>query len=308
MAPVTAAKDGKAIVAWRSVVSSDAESITAFDQKDTILYRMYDGNGWSDAQVLYNGTSGAVKGITAAMLEDGTAAVAYTLDADCQDTTTADREIAYAVIDVDGTVSRNVQTTNDSYLDENPQLTSVEFPGHGERFVLGWFAQQSASSDGALDSGGSTSDDAVADIRLLEFGKEGVTAQLLPDSLNQIASGQNASITSNFRFTKNSNTINDLSILWVERAEVIDSENENSLPAEKDVLKGIKFYTYGENQELIGLTGVVDVAEMKDSTLIDHFDAYVSNARINEVKAVILGTTYGAEGAVSKTVQTVGGD
>ncbi len=308
MAPVTAAKDGKAIVAWRSVVSSDAESITAFDQKDTILYRMYDGNGWSDAQVLYNGTSGAVKGITAAMLEDGTAAVAYTLDADCRDTTTADREIAYAVIDVDGTVSRNVQTTNDSYLDENPQLTSVEFPGHGERFVLGWFAQQSASSDGALDGGGSTSNDAVADIRLLEFGKEGVTAQLLPDSLNQIASGQNASITSNFRFTKNSNTINDLSILWVERAEVIDSENENSLPAEKDVLKGIKFYTYGENQELIGLTGVVDVAEMKDSTLIDHFDAYVSNARINEVKAVILGTTYGAEGAVSKTVQTVGGD
>ena len=99
-----------------------------------------------------------------------------------------------------------------------------------------------------------------------------------------------------------------MSILWVERAEVIDSENENSLPAEKDVLKGIKFYTYGENQELIGLTGVVDVAEMKDSTLIDHFDAYVSNARINEVKAVILGTTYGAEGAVSKTVQTVGGD
>ena len=74
------------------------------------------------------------------------------------------------------------------------------------------------------------------------------------------------------------------------------------------MLKGIKFYTYGENQELIGLTGVVDVAEMKDSTLIDHFDAYVSNARINEVKAVILGTTYGAEGAVSKTVQTVGGD
>ena len=126
--------------------------------------------------------------------------------------------------------------------------------------------------------------------------------------MNQIASGQNASITSNFRFTKNSNTINDLSILWVERAEVIDSENENSLPAEKDVLKGIKFYTYGENQELIGLTGVVDVAEMTDSTLIDHFDAYVSNARINEVKAVILGTTYGAEGAVSKTVQTVGGD
>lgn len=53
------------------------------------------------------------------------------------------------------------------------------------------------------------------------------------------------------------------------------------------MLKGIKFYTYGENQELIGLTGVVDVAEMKDSTLIDHFDAYVSNARINEVKAVI---------------------
>ncbi len=162
------------------------------------------------------------------MLEDGTAAVAYTLDADCRDTTTADREIAYAVIDVDGTVSRNVQTTNDSYLDETHSLPLWNSPVMANALCWDGLPSSPRPVTELLDGGGSTSNDAVADIRLLEFGKEGVTAQLLPDSLNQIASGQNASITSNFRFTKNSNTINDLSILWVERAEVIDSENENS--------------------------------------------------------------------------------
>jgi len=45
--------------------------------------------------------------------------------------------------------------------------------------------------------------------------------------------------------------------------------------------------------------------EMYDGTLIDHFDAYVSDAASNEIKAVILGTTYGAggtDGTVTKTV------
>ena len=40
-------------------------------------------------------------------------------------------------------------------------------------------------------------------------------------------------------------------------------------------------------------------AEQEGGTLIDHFDAYVSSAETNQLKAVILGTTYGAPTATS---------
>lgn len=77
---------------------------------------------------------------------------------------------------------------------------------------------------------------------------------------------------------------------------------------EKDALKGIKFYTFGQNSEMIGFTSAIDIAEMSDGTLIDHFDVYVSDPSINEVKAVILGTTYGADGVVTKIGEAVGGE
>ena len=315
LAPVVAAKtdaDGNkhAIVAWRSV-QSKASSITTFDEKDTILYSIYNGTDWSEAKTLYNGTSGAVKGIVASMLDDGTAAVAYTLDPDRDDTTITDREIYYAVVDTVGEVARNVRATNDDYLDENPQLTAVTFPGDNENqhFVLGWYTQQDADGQ------------SIADIRLLDFNGSGATGQLMPDSISQVAASENVEITPTFRFTKAAKSINDLSILWVERADsdikVLDESAEGGsvtdtpsgdLKAERDVLKGVKFYTYGYNSEMVSFTSAIDVAEMGDGTLIDHFDAYVSDSSTNEVKAVILGTTYGAEGVVTKIGETVSGD
>ena len=75
--------------------------------------------------------------------------------------------------------------------------------------------------------------------------------QGLPDSISQVADGYDVSITSNFRFTKNAETIDDLSILWVERAEgtlqeVGGTEGSSAEPGneavpqtELDVLKGI---------------------------------------------------------------------
>ncbi|MBE6930897.1 MAG: S-layer homology domain-containing protein, partial [Ruminococcaceae bacterium] len=334
LAPVVAANGSRAIVAWRAVTPSNEKNadgfadVTNFDEKDTILYRIYDGTGWSDTFTMYNGTSGAVKGITAAMMTDGTAAVAYTLDVDGDETTVTDREIYYAVVDkTNNEVVRNVRATKDAYLDENPQLTAVKFPGAGnqERFVLGWYAEQAVTSDAAvtLDGGAAaaTDNETMADIRLLDFNEDGIYTQLLPDSISQAASAYDVSITPSFRFTKNADSITDLSILWVERdgggtAEAAGIQPENSvstevvqnMTAEKDVLKGIKFYTYGENSELITFTGAVDVAEMGDGTLIDHFDAYVSNSAANEIKAVILGSTYGAEGTVTRIGTTVGGD
>lgn len=75
------------------------------------------------------------------------------------------------------------------------------------------------------------------------------------------------------------------------------------------MLKGVKFYTYGASNELVRTTGAIDVAEMGEGTLIDHFDAYVSDPTNNTVKAVILGTTYGEGGkTVTRTAETVAGD
>jgi len=83
LAPVVASNGTRVVVAWRSVSSSGEDgNITNFDQKDRIVYRIYENGAWSELKTLYNGTSGAVKSIVAAMMNDGTAAVAYTLDAD----------------------------------------------------------------------------------------------------------------------------------------------------------------------------------------------------------------------------------
>lgn len=335
LAPVAAAANGKAIVAWRSVATTGKQvsgedgasyaNLVDFDQKDTIVYKIYLGDGkWSDMFTLYNGTSGNVKGIVADMLSDGTAAVAYTLDTDGDDSTTADREIVYAVIDTQGNVVRSVQVTRDAYLDENPQLTSVTFPGSDEaRFVLGWYTEQSVSADSAsaLDGGTGSADEqlSTSDIRLIDFDGSGVAGQLLPDSISRVASDADVSITSNFRFTKNADKITDLSILWVERyegePEALEGQSttgggeENpdlsTLAAERDVLKGVKFYTYGEKNELIRFTSAIDVAEMDSGTLIDHFDAYVSDRAANEIKAVILGTTYGAGKGTENRIVTL---
>ena len=86
------------------------------------------------------------------MLEDGTSAVAYTIDAmdvyesgaaADPDAVISSLETVCAIVGNDGAVVKNVRYTNDTYLDENPQITTVEFNDDGEkieRFVLGWTA------------------------------------------------------------------------------------------------------------------------------------------------------------------------
>ncbi len=310
LAPTVAVKGRRAVVAWRSVIS-DATEVLKFVNKDTILYKTYEDGVWSEAKSLYNGTNGTVKAITSAMLDNGTAAVAYTLDTDLMDETIADREIVYAVIGADGEVIRNIRCTNDEKLDENPQITTVVFPQDGsQRFLLGWYTQ---SVDSSVSGAGS-------DICLLDFDSQGITGQLIPESMSKIARAADVSVTSNFRFSKNASSITDLSLIWVERdnslADDQNGENAASTAAvshdmsgesvEKDVLKGIKFYLYGENDQFVGLTDALSVAEMSDATLINHFDAYTSNG--TEIKAVILGTSYGLNGEVdNKSAVTTNG-
>lgn len=81
MAPVVATNGKKAIAVWRSLYAGDASNPTDFSGKDTIVYRIYDGTEWSDeTKTLYNGVSGSVVGLKAAMMSDGSSAISYIID------------------------------------------------------------------------------------------------------------------------------------------------------------------------------------------------------------------------------------
>ncbi len=283
MAPAVATNGNQVLVAWRNVYASDSTNPLNFDGKDSILYSIYDGTDWTEPQTLYNGTSGAVKGLETAMLKDGTSAVTYTIDtegfeADAPQNSqgvASSLETVYAIVDTNGDVVKNVRMTNDTYLDENPQIEAVMFDDDVERFVLGWYSLQDA--DGVSTN----------DIRLCAFDKNGALYNNFIDSISSVNANTVVNISRNFRFAKNAQSIDDLSILWTESENAGIDEDGNVL-ADKDLLKAVKFMN--ENGRIY-ITSVLDVATMDDFTLIDHFDVY--NSGENEIKAVILGTDYG---------------
>jgi len=279
LAPAVATNGTKVMVAWRSVYAADSSNPLDFSGSDTIQYKIYDkttGN-WSEIQTLYNGTSGSVRGLEASMLEDGTSAVVYTISAKDVDVTTPEMsplETVYAVVDPDGNVIKNVRQTKDTYLDENPQITTVGFDDGQERFVLGWYSEHDA--DGVR----------VNDIRLCAFDSNGVLYDGFIDSINSVNSNAVVNISRNFRFVKNADTIDELSILWTETENAHITEDDDVIP-DRDLLKAVKFRSYNG---FIFITAPLLVAEMDDYTLIDHFCVY--NSAENTVKAVLLGTNY----------------
>ena len=246
--------------------------------------------------------------------DDGSAAaIAYALDTDGDSGTLDDREIVYAVVDLKkGEVTRTVFATNDSDLDENPQLTAVTIDDEA-RFVLGWYTQQSVSGEAEkVSNGGDTASATTgrSDIHLMALDTSGTPTQQLPDSL--CAAG-GADMTANFRFTKNAGRAENLSIVWVERDRTLLAEDDfdesmgkdpktQDLTVERDVLKSVKLY---KNGGTYAVTGTLDVAEMEPSTLIDHFDAYVSDK--GEVRTALLSTTYGGGEPVRKYVTLADG-
>lgn len=173
MAPVVAVGGGKALVAWRAVAASDSGAPTEFDSYDTIQYIVYDfkEKNWSGPYTLYNGTSGAVKGMEAQMTESGAMAVAYTIEKGSTSSTTravtledgtteitSNLQTVFALIQPDATegykVTKNVQVTDDKDVNENPQLTAVKFDGEAEEsFILGWHSVYSAAQ---LENSGRT--------------------------------------------------------------------------------------------------------------------------------------------------------
>ncbi len=281
ISPVTAVNDGRAVVAWRSVAGSNmTEDPFNYDDKhDTILYKIYENGSWSKTYTIYNGTSGNVKGISSAMMSDGTAGIAYTLDCGTDSTNPAfGYETVFSIIGSDNSLINDIRLTNNDSVDENPQVTAVNFEELGEiseKFVIGW---HNVTAQGN------------SDIRFAAADNKGVLYDGFIDSISSINENSKVKITDKFRFVKGENlNIEDLSLLWAEPS--LEYNKALSTNAEKDCLKAVKFMR--DKNGKIYLTGALDVADMDDYILIDHFDAYTLQK--DTVDAVILASSYTGE-------------
>ena len=275
LAPATAVGgDGKAIVFWRSVYTPDpgtqgSNNLLNFTTRDCIMYRCYDSTNrtWRDAKMLYNGATGSVKALQAAMLPDGTAMAVYSLDRSGTGDTSA-YEIAYCTVAADGTPGTAMLATCDSNLDENPQVVATNFGSGDDRFVIGWHSVRDGSSD----------------IQLLAVDGRGTMSNSFPGSLSALTSSGNAVVGGDFRFASLSGdhrSLNDLTIVWNETV------NDANGAVDHGILKAAKL-RYATNTYT--LSAPLELAELPDRTLADHFDAYVSGT--NQVQAAIQATRY----------------
>ncbi|UVI30937.1 S-layer homology domain-containing protein [Paenibacillus spongiae] len=297
VAPIVSVGNGKVVVAYRSVYSSNVENPLDFSESDSIVYKVYDtaSGVWSDTETLYNGTNGTVMGMSAETLTDGTAAVVYTVNKGNTNQIPAeqyvagtDNEIVYAVIDTspDPTaqtsgwktkgVVKNLQVTHDRNANENPQLTSAIFPDGIERFVMAWYA-----TSGEDDS-------AAEDIRMLAVNRDGEVYSEFVDSLSAVKAYNNVRINPNFVFAKMPQAdrkLEHLSLIWKEAQVETTSGNVIS----RDVLKAVKL---GMNGGELYLSGVMELGAMPEDTAIDTIAAYIGNSSGTEINALLLGTTY----------------
>ena len=273
LAPATAVGgDGKAIVFWRSVYTPDpgtqgSNNLLNFTTRDCIMYRCYNSGTWSEAKMLYNGATGSVKALQAAMLPDGTAMAVYSLDRSGTGDTSA-YEIAYCTVAADGTPGTAMLATCDSNLDENPQVVAANFGSGDDRFVIGWHSVRDGSSD----------------IQLLAVDGSGTMSNSFPGSLSALTSSGNAVVGGDFRFASLSGdhrSRNDLTIVWNETV------NNANGAVDHGILKAAKL-RYATNTYT--LSAPLELAELPDRTLADHFDAYVSGT--NQVQAAIQATRY----------------
>ena len=278
LAPATAVGgDGKAIVFWRSVYTPDpgtqgSNNLLNFTTRDCIMYRCYDRNNgtWSESKMLYNGATGSVKALQAAMLPDGTAMAVYSLDRSGTGDTSA-YEIAYCTVAADGTPGTAMLATCDSNLDENPQVVAANFGSGDDRFVIGWHSVRDGSSD----------------IQLLAVDGSGTMSNSFPGSLSALTSSGNAVVGGDFRFASLSGdhrSLNDLTIVWNETVNDVNGAVDHG------ILKAAKL-RYATNTYT--LSAPLELAELPDRTLADHFDAYVSGT--NQVQAAIQATFYDDE-------------
>lgn len=252
--PVIAASNGRAVAFWRSVQSGELLGETALDR---ILYRVYDGSSWSETQTLYNGGEGSVLGMDAAMLPDGTTAVAYTLDGDST-------RVFYTLLELSAadpaSTAKTVCISKYGQNDENPVLTATVKDGR-DLFVLGWHAY------------GDESGVQRHDIGLLAFDASGVPENDLPLSLSQALA--DSAFDGSFTLTDGAASIEELSVVF---------SDTKAGGAENDVLRAVRLVRSGDTYLP---SAAIGICTLPDSTSVQSLSAVVSGE--NELLCVLSG-------------------
>ena len=278
LAPATAANGSNAIVFWRSAYTSSADPFAEgennklnFDTQDNIWFRQYKGGTWDDAKMIYNGSLGSVVGLQAAMLPDGTAILAFTIDR-TDDNDASGYEMAYRTVASDGTLGDLVVLTNDSEIDTNPQVTAVN-KGGTNYFVLGWY---SSRSDGNIRL------QAVNGAGQLYTGSN---QYAVPESTSAIIGESNLAVSSDFRFAKGvSQDVNGLTLVWAETVDVV-AEDGTATP-DHSVLYGVQLCAIDETMYLSSPQALIT---LPNRTLSNSFSAWKDSGTVN---AYIFGTWY----------------
>ncbi len=283
LAPATAANNGNAIVFWRSAYTSSDDPFAEgennklnFDTQDNIWFRQYNKDGkWDDAKMVYNGSLGSVVGMQAAMLPDGNAILAFTIDRTDNIKATG-YEMAYRTVASDGTLGDLVVLTNDSEIDTNPQVTAVSKDGK-HYFVLGWY---SSRSDGNIRL------QAVNGAGQLYTGHN---QYAVPESTSAIIGESNLAVSSDFRFAKGvSQDVNGLTLVWAETVDVV-AEDGTATP-DHSVLYGAQLCAIGETMYLSSPQALIT---LPNRTLSNSFSAWKDSS--DTVNAYIFGTWYDPE-------------
>ncbi len=278
IAPVVASNGERAIVAWRSVYTDEIEDELDFSGRDSIVYSIFDGEIWSEEQVLYDGSTDSVKALNIAMLSDGSSAIVYQINA----ADTENTEIICAVLDANGEILSNTRLTNNEVEDWNPQITNILFPDEDEieRFIIGW------NSETIVDE---IAEDSV--IRLAVMNNNG---SLYNEYNTEIENTYPISNYNSFQFTKGAKNLEDLSIVWSE-------PNQEAEDGSGDLLSysifGKKLLQSSDGG--IKVSPKIKLLDLDSNNVIDFFDSYM-DTDTEEINFVMLLSEYGNEGVMSK--------
>lgn len=305
MAPqVAVSSSGKAVVVWRQPAAADEGAPMTFDASDELVYSYYDGSTWSEVRQLDLGDLGAVKGLDAAMADDGTAIVttavqlsgassAMSITDGVDPATNGSNEITYTVIGADGEIQGDrVRLTDDGAADENPQAAYAD-----GKFLLAWYSTEEENVINPATGAEETRE--VSDVRLRAINTDGTIDGNFVNSISEINKTSPMEVGADFSLAQGAGgSINDLALIW-KTSEKSGGEESESLVYDKDVVHAVKFLDSGDGR--VRVTAPVELADMGPSTTADSVSAYVNG---NTIKAVILKSeltseteTYTADGS-----------
>lgn len=279
-APAAATNGEKGIVVWRSALSSDMDDIFNFDCRDMIMYALYDGSNWSDAKVLYDGAINHIQNLDVEMTEDGKATVVFQVERAGESTD----ELMIATFNDSKNFDISRLTTNESQdtlldmtvtenSDGNDQVFAAWYTGYTDQVQENTMAiELSSGNEGVLLTGLTSSGD--IDPEYITF----VPSTIIEEH-------------DLFCFSKGSNTLDDLSIIWRE----IENEEETS----QSYVYGMKF----EDSGTFELSPKLELYNTSTNKVIEYMDVAAIG---DELRISLLNSDYDIDIPVANyTIETI---